>query len=235
LPPATFARQLALLRRLRFRSGGVADLARLARGERLPGRTVFLTFDDGFRDNYEVAMPLLREHGFHPLIFLLPTHVDDGAALDWPEVAEYHAAEPGLMRSMTWPEVEEMVAAGAEFGGHTISHPHLRDLDHASLARELTESRQLVERRLGSCEVLAYPFGEWDERVATAAAAAGYTYAFSLPQGPQREGAPLSIPRINVDRRDRGARFAFKLTPVGRRLLLSDLGERLRGLRKGAR
>lgn len=235
LPRETFARQLRLLRRLGFRSGGVEELAALARGERLARRTVFLTFDDGFRDNYEVAMPLLREHGFHPLIFLLPAHVDDGAPLDWPEVAEYHAREPELMRSMTWPQVEEMVAAGAEFGGHTMTHPHLRDLDDEALARELGESRSRVEARLGSCEVLAYPFGEWDERVARAAEAAGYRFAFSLPQGPQRLGGALCIPRINVDRRDRGWRFVLKLTPVGRRLLLSDLGERLRGLRKGRR
>lgn len=234
LPPETFARQLGMLRRFGYRSGSFADLARLARGERLPRRTVFLTFDDGFCDNFEVAMPLLREHGFHPLVFLLPRHVDCGAALDWPEVTEYHAREPELMRSMTWAEVGEMAALGAEFGGHTITHPHLCDLDDDALARELGESRSLIESRLGSCEALAYPFGEWDERVARAAGAAGYRFAFSLPQGPQREGGPLCIPRVNVDRRDRGWRFALKLTPVGRRLLLSDLGEWLRGLRKGA-
>jgi len=235
LPRETFARQLGMLRRLGYRSGGVADLRRLARGERLPGRTVFLTFDDGFRDNYEVAMPLLREHGFHPLIFLLPGHVDHGAALDWAEVAEYHAREPELMRSMTWPQVEEMVSLGAEFGGHTITHPHLCDLDDGALAGELGESRSLVEARLGSCEVLAYPFGEWDERVARAAEAAGYRFALSLPQGPQRAGGALCIPRVNVDRRDRGWRFALKVAPFGRRLLLSDLGEQLRRLRKGVR
>jgi peptidoglycan/xylan/chitin deacetylase (PgdA/CDA1 family) len=235
LPRETFARQLSMLRRFGYRSGGVEDLRRLAAGERLPRRTVFLTFDDGFRDNADVAMPLLREHGFHPLIFLLPRHVDTGAALDWPEVAEYHAREPELMHSLTWPQVEELAALGAEFGGHTITHPHLRDLDDESLGRELGESRSLVEQHLGSCEVLAYPFGEWDARVARAAEAAGYRFAFSLPQGPQPEGGALYIPRINVDRRDHALRFAVKLTPIGRRLLLSDLGERLRDLRKAIR
>lgn len=235
LSPDLFERQLAMLRRLGYRSGGLADLERLARGERPPRPTAFLTFDDGFRDNFLVAQPLMAEYGFHPLVFVMPPFVDAGRGFDWPELAEAHAENPELLRSLTWSEVEQMVDLGAEFGSHTLSHPHLCELDDDQLAVELRESRRMIEERLGSCEMLAYPFGEWNPRVAQVAGDAGYRFAFSLPQGHQQAIGPLCIPRLNVDFRDSPARFFCKLRPFGRRLLLSRSGERLRSLRSGLR
>lgn len=232
LPPEIFERQMALLRRSGYRSGRIEDLRRLGMGERLAGPTVFLTFDDGFRDNFETAWPLMRNYGFTPLIFVLPDHLDSGAGLNWPEMAEEHVRHPRLLRSLTWREIDEMLADGAEIGSHTLSHPHLCDLDDQRLAEELGESRAKIAQRIGACETLAYPFGEWDERVARAAAAVGYDFAFSVPQGPQAGFGPLCVPRLNVDRRDRGGRFRLKLSPLGRRFLLSPAAERVRGLRR---
>jgi peptidoglycan/xylan/chitin deacetylase (PgdA/CDA1 family) len=231
LPAGLFERQLALLRRRGYRSGGIEDIRRLARGERLARPTVFLTFDDGFRDNAETAWPLLREYGFRPLMFVLPGHLDEGREFDWPEVAEARASYPEAMRSLTWSQVDEMVGQGAEIGSHTLTHPHLRELDDEQLAYELAESRAQVERRLGACDTLAYPFGECDERVVEAARSAGYNFAFSLPQGPESRSGPLRIPRLNVDRRDRAGRFQLKLSPLGRRFLLSEAAEWTRRLR----
>ncbi len=231
LPADLFERQLALLRRRRFRSGGIADLRRLLRSERLPRPTAFLTFDDGFRDNAETALPLLREYGFRPLVFVLPGHLDGGREFDWPEVAEARVAHPDEMQSLSWRQVDEMVGEGAEIGSHTLTHPHLDQLDDERLAHELAESRAQLVRRLGVCETLAYPFGECNERVVEAARSAGYSFAFSLPQGPESRFGPLRIPRLNVDRRDRGSRFLLKLSAAGRRFLLSDAAERTRRMR----
>lgn len=231
LPPETFERQLAELQRRGYRSGGIEDLRLLARGERPARPTVFLTFDDGFRDNAEVALPLALAYGFRPIVFVLPRHLENGGGFEWPEVAETQVAEPELMRSLTWAQVDEMIGQGAEFGSHTLTHPHLPKLGDGQLAEELGESKALIERRLGACATVAYPFGEWDARVATAARDAGYEFAFSLPQGPQRHVGPHCIPRINVDRRDDGARFRLKLSGPGRRFLLSEAAERVRGLR----
>lgn len=235
LAPQAFERQLDWLRRRGYASGGLAELQRLAAGVRLARPTVFLTFDDGFRDNATVALPLAREHGFRPIVFVLPEHLESGAAFTWPEVAADQARDPELMRSLTWEDVEAMVEAGVEIGSHTLSHPHLPALGDAELARELGESKALIEARLGSCPLLAYPFGEWDGRVALAAREAGYEFAFSLPQGPQAEFGPHCIPRVNVDNRDSGRRFAFKASALGRRFLLSETAERVRGLRRGRR
>lgn len=221
-----FERQLADLRRRGLRGGDLGALAAVAAGKRIEP-TVFLTFDDGFRDNYDTVMPLLREHGHRAFVFVLPPLVDEGAPLAWPEVAA-DAHRFGSMRSVTWPMLEEMRESGFEVGSHTLTHAHLAELSNEALREELWGSRMRIRERLGGCDTLAYPFGEWSPRVAAAAADCGYSFAFTLPTNTgQRHATPLSIPRINVDYRDGGFRFAVKLSTWGRRLYLSAPARRV--------
>lgn len=216
-----FERQLALLQRRGFRSGDLGALADAGAG-RLSHPTVFLTFDDGFLDNHETAMPLLRRYGFGAFVFVLPPLVESGAAFEWEEVAADRRRHPQTMRSVTWPMLEQMAAAGFEVGSHTLSHAHLPRLDDDALREELWRSRAAIVERLGACETLAYPFGEWSGRVAAAARECGYRFAFSLPtERGQRRATPHSIPRINVDYRDDERRFGLKLSALGKRALLS--------------
>ena len=232
LSPETFERQLAMMRRHRLAGGGVEALGDLAEGRRPARPQVFLTFDDGYLDNHETAASLLAEYGFRAMVFVLPPYVDSAGGFDWPELAERRRAHPDIMRSMSWPMVEALAEGGIEIGSHGCRHPHLPDLDDERLREELWSSRERIRARLGRCDVLAYPFGEWDERVAAAAAAAGYSYAFSLPAKGEREGTALAIPRINIDQRDRGVRFAAKLSPLGRRAYLSRSAALLRTVRR---
>jgi len=223
LTPQAFERQLDLLVRRGFRSGTRADLERLSSGGRSDGRCAFLTFDDGFVDTLTIALPRMSARGFTGMAFVLPRHLDTGAPLAWPEVAGEASRRPALMRSMDWPMVEKLVEAGWEVGSHTITHPRLPALSDEVLRQELLDSRRLIADRLGRCELLAYPFGEWDRRVAAAAAAAGYSFAFSLPFGHQLSADRLSIPRVMVDDRDAWWRFRFKLSRLGRRAIFSPL------------
>jgi peptidoglycan/xylan/chitin deacetylase (PgdA/CDA1 family) len=138
---------------------------------------------------------------------------------------------PDVMRAMTWEQVGEMADAGVDFGSHTLTHPSLPGCDPAQLELELEGSREPLARRLGRCDSIAYPFGHWDARVATATAKAGYRSAFTLPAGHQRTVTPLSIPRVAVDHRDDRRRFSAKLNPLGRRVLLSPAHTILRAVR----
>jgi peptidoglycan/xylan/chitin deacetylase (PgdA/CDA1 family) len=223
LRPDTFGRQLDLLLGAGFRSGTGAILGRLAAGEKLPGRHAFITFDDGFLDTATTALPMMSERGLTGLAFVLPGHLDDGAPLAWPEVAGEAGRRPQLMRSMDWSMLATLVEAGWDIGSHTMSHPRLPGLSDEALAQELLDSRRLVEARLGRCDLLAYPFGDWDDRVARAAAAAGYSFAFTLPFGGQSGATRMSIPRVTIDDRDVSWRFRTKLSGVGRAALFSPL------------
>lgn len=235
LSPETFEHQLALLRRRGFQAAGLDALDALARGERPHAPQVFLTFDDGFVDNFEWAFPLMREYAATGLIFVLPPAVDGGASLSWPEVQERRDRHPEVFRSMEWAMVETMAEQGFEFGSHTLAHSSLPSLDDEVLRQELSDSRRRIVERLGRCDSLAYPFGHWDPRVAAAAADAGYRWAFTMPSGAQRDATPLSIPRIAIDHRDDERRFALKLTPAGRRVILSPLKSQFRTGRRLAR
>lgn len=216
-----FERQLAELKRRGIAGGDLVALEAAARG-RIPAPTAFLTFDDGFRDNHETVLPLLREYGFPAFVFVLPPLVDEAGPLAWPEVVADQQRFPATMRSVDWQMVGEMKEGGFEVGSHTLTHHHLPDLTGEALREELWESRARVKERLGSCTTLAYPFGEWSPEVAAAAADCGYAFAFSLPHNHGQRGASAqTIPRINVDYRDDESRFARKLSPLGKRLFLS--------------
>jgi peptidoglycan/xylan/chitin deacetylase (PgdA/CDA1 family) len=227
-----FERQLDAIAERGLRCGDLGTLEAIAAGRPAPP-SVFLTFDDGFLNNYETVLPMLRERGMKAFVFVLPPLVDDGASLIWPEVAEDAARYPETMRSVDWAMLEEMKEGPFEIGSHTLTHPHLPDLGDEELRRELSESRARVVERLGGCDTLAYPFGEWSPRVAATAAECGYRFAFSLPtvRG-QRTAGPHSIPRVNVDYRDSGRRFDAKLSPSGRGLYLS---EALKAARRGVK
>jgi len=223
LRPRTFERQLDLLLASGFRSGTGETLRRIVAGERPAGRHVFLTFDDGFVDTVTTALPLMSSRALTGMAFVLPAHLDAGAPLDWPEVAGEAARRPSLMRSMDWPMLETLVEAGWEIGSHTMSHARLPELSDDALAQELLDSRRAIEARLGRCDGLAYPFGAWDDRVARAAAATGYSFAFTLPFGGQATATRMSIPRVTIDDRDVPWRFRAKLSGAGRTALFSGL------------
>jgi peptidoglycan/xylan/chitin deacetylase (PgdA/CDA1 family) len=227
-----FVDQLDELQALGLRTGGLAELEALAAGEQTPP-TVFLTFDDGFLDNHQTVLPLLKEREMKAFVFVIPPLVDAGAELSWPEMAEDVVRNPSTLRSVTWDMAEQMRDILFEVGAHTLTHPHLPALDDAALREELGESRERIIERLGACDTLAYPFGEWSPRVAAAAADCGYRFAFTLPTTHGQSAADeLTIPRLNIDSRDVGARFRFKLSPLGRRVYLSPT---VRALRRGAK
>jgi peptidoglycan/xylan/chitin deacetylase (PgdA/CDA1 family) len=224
--PEAFEEQLAVLATRGFRTGGTAELDELAAGRRAP-RTAFISFDDGYADNHELALPILRERGARATFFVLPPQVGQ-SQLDWPEAREYAERHPHAMRALSWPQVEELAEAGMTIGSHTNNHHHLPRLDDEQLTQELLDSRRAIAERLGVCDVMAYPYGEWDLRVALAAANAGYRYAFSLPPAPRPLTTAMSIPRINVDHRDTTQSFALKLQPGVRALICSRLTGRIR-------
>lgn len=231
--PELFERQLDAIARRGLRTGGEAELADVVAG-RPATPTAFLTFDDGFLDNYLTVLPLLRERGLRAFVFVLPPLVDGAAALAWPEVAADAERFPEEMRSVTWEMLGEMREGGFVVGSHGLTHAHLPLLGAEALREELLDSRRRVSERLGSCDTLAYPFGEWSEEVAQAAAECGYRFAFSLPvKTGQWRSTPHTLPRINIDYRDEGRRLEAKLSPLGRRLYLSTaLGAARVGVRR---
>ena len=230
-----FERQLAWLRRAGWETGNSAQLSELLGGRRPTARTAFLTFDDGYLDTHTAALPLLRAYKARAIVFVLPTAVDTGGPLAWPEVDGQQRRYPRVMQSMTWGMLEELAAAGVEIGSHGLSHRHLDRLEADELREELLDSRHRISERIGDCRTLAYPFGDWSPSVAAAAAQTGYEFAFTMPSVGQWRASQWSIPRIPVDHRDHERRFGLKLAAPTRSLLLSPVRTLRTRLREASR
>jgi peptidoglycan/xylan/chitin deacetylase (PgdA/CDA1 family) len=195
VPPQDFAAQLDYLATNGFTTitaGGLA--AALATGDSLPARTVVLTFDDGFADFHEHALPLLRRYGFTATVFVTTGWVAD---------AGRHSAgrRPGKM--LTWSQVVEAAWAGIEIGAHSHGHPQLDQLGADRLRNELRVSKSLLEDTLGAhVPGLAYPFGYSSARVRRAVADAGYSYACAVGNAlpsPQRDDFALARLTVRAD------------------------------------
>ena len=192
--PEAFAAQVDLLTRLGATTLTFSEASsRLAAGEALPPRAVVLTFDDGYADFREQAVPVLERHGATATVFV---------TTGWIEDAGVHAAGRPLDRMLTWAEVREVADAGLEVGAHSHSHAQLDQLPDAQLQAELRTSRALLEEVTGQpVRALAYPFGYSSRRVRAAVATAGYRHAAAVANGlagPQADR--LAIPRLTVRR-----------------------------------
>jgi peptidoglycan/xylan/chitin deacetylase (PgdA/CDA1 family) len=203
IPEPIVRAQLSLLHRRGYVGLTAAEAERRRRDGTLPPRTVVVTFDDGFRSVLR-AQPILDEVGFPATVFAVTSFVDSGEPFRWPGLEQSE-------ESLGWSELELLREAGWEVGSHTATHPLLPDLDEAAVERELVDSRATIEKRLGSCETLSYPYGRADERTAAAAARAGYLAAFTLSRA-HRPDEPLRRPRLGLRDIDRGARLRLRLS-----------------------
>ena len=142
------------------------------------GKLLHVTFDDAFT-SVRNALPALERTGTKATVFECASYAGDGRALALPELDGEPEAE---LETMTWDDLCDLVERGVEVGSHTLSHPHLPQLSDDELAAELCDSKRRLEDELGRpCRVLAYPFGDCDDRVRAAARNAGYEVAFGLP------------------------------------------------------
>ena len=119
-----------------------------------PPRSVAITFDDGFKNNYDIAYPVLKVYGFRATIF--PVTGFCGKNNQW----QGQPAEIPVLEIMDWDEVVEMANNGIDFGAHTVNHPNLLELTLEQAEDEIVDSKKEIEERLGKSVLsFAYPYG----------------------------------------------------------------------------
>lgn len=148
--PDEFRAQMQLLADGGYSTISLYDLNRALRwGTPLPPRPVILTFDDGYRDAYEHAFPVLQEFGFTGTFFVITARLDEG-----------HPAY------ITWAQAQEMAAAGMSIESHTKEHPNLSGRSEAELYYQIQGSLESITAHTGQpVRVFSYPGGRWDEDV----------------------------------------------------------------------
>jgi len=177
----------------------------------LDARMVAFTFDDAHRSVLELAQPILTAAGWPGTVFVPTDHCTDQRPLDWSGLDRWlHGEWHHELACMSWPELGRLAGEGWEIGSHTCSHPRLSSLSEAEISHELEASRAEVERRLNRpCETLAYPYGDYDQRVVRAVRAAGYRLAATAPTT-RPTPLPLLWPRAVISRDDAGWRFRIR-------------------------
>lgn len=211
--PAAFRRQLGLLRTLGYRGMSMAEAMPYLRGER-EGRVAAITFDDGYIDNLDNALPALQAAGFGATCYFVSGGL--GAYNSWDD-----AVIGTRKRIMDRAQVRAWADAGMEVGSHSHSHPQLTGCDDTVLNEELVRSREELEQVTGAAVTqFCYPYGDYDARVARAVAGAGYEAATTTHRGRARAGDDLfTLRRVLVGGHNWLPQVAVKLlTPYEDRL-----------------
>jgi peptidoglycan/xylan/chitin deacetylase (PgdA/CDA1 family) len=152
--PQRFSQQMSYLRDKGYSSISLPELRHRLVQRRELNRCVAITFDDGYRDFYENAFPILDKFRIKATVFL-PTAFISDSRLSFKS-----------KKCMTWSEIRELSKLGVSFCSHTVTHPQLYHLTQRLIDVELTDSKEAIEQELGGrVGSFAYPFAfpEHDE------------------------------------------------------------------------
>ena len=244
--PVHFADQMAMLAREGYTTLGARAFSEYLAGKPVPAKSIVLTFDDGYLDNWVHAHPVLARHGFTALGFLVSGWVNSGpvrpnavaptSAGNLPDLLGHSAAKAAIAAGetdravMRSSEIDAMRQAGTfEFHSHTHTHTRWDRLSanattkRASLRDDLLKAREALKQHLGDVsDHLCWPQGYFDTDYVEEAHAAGFRHLYTVEPGTnRRHGDPERILRLDV--RDKPAAWLKSRLWVHSRPLLSRL------------
>lgn len=209
VPPRQFDDQLRYLQAEGWHFVTMREL--LANAGQLPEKTVALTFDDGYEDNYTQAFPLLKKYHAKATLYL----VVDRHGRDWSTARKAHHSTGELAREpkLSDGQLKEMLDSGlVELGCHTFTHANLLKAGAAARWNEIAASREALRAQFNApVESFAYPFGLYGPEDVAIARKAGYTNAVTTEEGIEDRllERPLELRRVKVSGKD--SRYSFRL------------------------
>ena len=194
----SFERQMRLLRRLGFSGIRLDEAAKgLFEGKQLPRKPVCVTFDDGYGNVAQSALPALHQLNWPATVFVPTAYV--GATNKWDEGSGYP-----LLPIMSWPELKTLAGQGWEISGHTQTHPKLAELSDDHALREMRDGKSEIEANIGTpVSTFCYPFGSVGSRTPELCRQAGFRAACTTRSGLARaDSDPFLLPRVKIAYRD---------------------------------
>ncbi|MDR3561209.1 MAG: polysaccharide deacetylase family protein [Negativicutes bacterium] len=189
-----FAEQMAFLAKQNFQPISLDELyAYLSGTGQLPAKPVVLTFDDGYRDTYEVALPILKQYGFKSVLFIPGTFAGE---------------------RLSWQELKEMKAAGMEVQSHSLTHRDLGPMSPAEQAAEITKSKEMLDKFLDQdTRYFCYPNGSYNADTLRLLKEKGFRLAVTIEPGwVKLHDEPLTLKRVWMGNGVDLAHFEERLT-----------------------
>ncbi len=172
--PADFRAQMQFLRDDGWHVIALSEMLEAFQTDTPLNRAVVLTFDDGYQDLVDTAMPILREFGYPATAFIVSDLI--GKTAEWDT---RFGGEMGQLATLDGLKLLEQ--SGWELGHHTRSHARLTSCSDDDLRNEIAGGKEQLETLLGhSVPTFAYPFGVNDQRVRDFTRDAGFPYGFAL-------------------------------------------------------
>jgi len=167
VPAVDFSKQLEYLKNEGFESILFKDLIDYFNGDfSMPDKPVIISFDDGLKNQFNNAFPLLVENGFKATFFIFTNPIGKNS------------------NYMNWEEVNQLHDAGMEIGVHGHYHLFLDRISQEELEKEIVLSRQIIEDNINSeVSVIAYPFGSYNEDAINKLKGKGYLAARGITNG----------------------------------------------------
>lgn len=206
--PVMFAAQMKHLHQNGYTTCSLAQaIQQLQKQTQAAAKLAVITFDDGYRDFYHHAFPVLSQYAFSATVFLPTAYIGENTL---PFKGQ---------GCLTWAEVRELNKHGVLFGSHTVTHPQLRDLSVSAVNAEIADSKKTIEEKLGcAVESFAYPYAfpqadtEFKKMLRDSLSVAGYQNGVCTIVGrANRSSEPLFLERLPVNSCDDAAFFNAKL------------------------
>ncbi|MCK4325702.1 polysaccharide deacetylase family protein [bacterium] len=178
-----------------------------------PEKTVALTFDDGYLDNWLYAYPILKKYKMKATIFVITSPIRDRHSNSTPEISPHSETRPAAVLGkglsdhyLSWAEMREMEDSGlVDIQCHTHSHQRL-DSPEVDCHNELSLSKKLIDEHLKKdCSFIAWPWGTCNEEVIALARQLGYRGAVITKKGPNTPASdPMKIRRFDTEKGNLG-------------------------------
>ena len=183
VPLADFEQHMKWLKEYGYTSITPEELYEfIVNGSELPEKPVLITFDDGYKDNYTNAYPIMKKYGFKGTIFVVTGFL-------------------GVYDNyMTWEQAKELADNGFSIESHTYSHKSMTEANDEEISKELTKSRDTIKNKLGiDADFMAYPTGTYNLHIAELVQKAGYKGAFTIKyDNVSRESNVYALERVPI-------------------------------------
>ena len=203
--PRSFRHQMDYLAAQSYRVVDVSEAVAILDNGAASSKTLGLSFDDGYLDIAEEALPILAERGFSATVFVSTGAIDGWTKFGW------YPEQPQLLG---WDEIRELDADGTlRFEAHSLTHANLPTLREAAARQEIAGSKRVLEARLGRpVQLFSYPFGLFGHRDRALVAEAGFRAAVTCEPGLNTRWTDrFALRRRQIDARDSLLDFLAKV------------------------